>query len=87
MDKLQRKMALKGFLESSGFRIFAEELGMHIDNSDAKKSERLKGFISAGGLDLLNFEIGKNSGLRTVLSILESFKEELKDTSSSDVKG
>ncbi len=79
---MQRKLALKAFLESSGFKIFLVELNLLHDKSDFSVINRYKKPVDLNELAELNYDLGEKSGFSKILAILESFKEELLDKSS-----
>lgn len=81
---MQRQLALKGFLESQGFRIFLEELNLFYKDAENRVINKSSKPVGLEVLNLLNFDIGEKSGLNKVLCILEGYAEELKDKSSSE---
>lgn len=83
---MQRKLALKSLLESSGIKLFNEELQLHIDCVINKVDKHQSECVNLETLSELNYDLGKKAGLEIVLSILRSFKEELENKSSGDVK-
>ena len=80
---LQRKLALKMFLESAGYMIFVQELQTYYDGASNRVINKYKGSIALDGLSALNYDLGEKSGLGKVLNILDNYKEELEDNSSS----
>lgn len=82
-DLHQRKLAIKAFLESSGFRLFAEEVAMHTEDLKNKTEKMLQKPLTADEMQTLNFKLGTKNGIQVILNILENFKQELLDNSSS----
>ena len=81
-DKMQRKLALKSFLGSSGFKIFAEELGTYVDSNQARLNAILRKPVAPEELADLNINLGIKTGVNAILNILENLRQELEDTSS-----
>lgn len=82
---MQRKLALKSLLESSGYKLFLKELELHLECVINKVEKHQSECVKLDVLSELNYDLGKKAGLKIVLSILESFKEELENKSSGDV--
>ena len=80
---MQRKFALKGLLESAGFKILVEDLSLYCQKVDNSVINRSSKPIGLDGLSNLNFELGEKSGLGIVLNLIESYKQELIDKSSN----
>ncbi len=83
MDTMQRKMALRSFLSSAGFKIFIDELKLFSDSSENRVIKRCKKPISVLRTSSLNFDLGEKSGFEKTLAILKSYENELLDKSSS----
>lgn len=81
MDKLARKLALSSFLGSPGFRLFAEEIGTNVEFNQNEIDKLTKCCVDPKQLCHFNYNLGTKNGMKIVLNILESFKEELKDNS------
>lgn len=70
-------------MESAGLPILLGEILTHKEFVQGKVNTMVEGPLCEKGLAVFNFDNGKNAGLAVVLNILESFKEELLDTSSN----
>lgn len=83
MDKkdqdYQERLKLQHFLESAGMQIFKAELNDDVDyaSNEIDKSMNRVGFISAGGLNKLNYDLGRKAGLQMVLNRLASYEDNL----------
>lgn len=79
-DAMQRKMALKSFLESAGFKIFKEELDNFVQYAnECVEQQKSEGAIPLDGLSKLNYNFGCTRGLKMVLNVLDQYREELED--------
>lgn len=81
MDNQQRRLALKNFLSCSGFRIFMEDVKNFIDTNQNDIDKRLGKPISADELASLNQDLGQKCGMKSILNVLEGYKEELESNS------
>jgi hypothetical protein len=77
MDEMDRKLAIKHFLECKGYSIFKEELDGLSDSFTNELDKMLANPINPQELGTFNFNTGLNAGLKRVLYVLEAMKEEL----------
>lgn len=77
-EEFQYKIKIQSLLEASGFEIFKADLDGFMEFADAQTQIQLgKGHLSADGLELFNYNLGRKSGLEMVLNLLAQYAEEL----------
>ena len=76
-ESLQRKLKLKEFFLSSGFKIFKEELDQLLEGCELTIQDMLCAKIDDKKLADLNFKIGEREGIKKISYILDALEEEL----------
>ncbi len=83
MDTMQRKMAIRSFLSSAGFKLFIDELKLFHEGAENRVINRCSKPVNVLRISSLNFDLGEKSGFAKTLAILKSYENELLDNSSS----
>lgn len=80
--KVQRKYALSAWLSAEGTKYFMADMEDQFEGAKAQLDNLIGDKINDSRLAELNFKIGFKAGLERVLSVIESFKEELESRKS-----
>lgn len=83
-DELQRKLGLKNFFDSVGYKEFSAELAEMYEYSSHEVNNMTSNPVDQKNLSKLNFQLGEKAGLVKVLNLLRNLKEELEDNSPSE---
>ena len=82
--EMQRKLALKSFLDNGGTPIFKRQLEDYLMFASEHVDASIKdGFVDQKDLCKLNYNLGRKQGLQMALSVFDMFVEELEDNSSA----
>jgi hypothetical protein len=82
-EVFQRKMSIKLFFESAGWKIYEEKLKDLIEVEDCAIQKLMQEAISDASIQQLNFSLGKKKALEGVSCIKDELQEELEEENSS----